>query len=597
MKSLVIVESPSKATKIQEYLGNDYVVMACKGHITELAKGGHFGLGVDIENDFKPRYVLSADKISILDDLMNVAKTCDQILLASDNDREGESISWHLQQRLQDMGKPIKRLIFNEIKKSAIQKAIKDAGDINMRAVHSQEARRVLDRLVGFMASPFLMNYYGNNLSAGRVQSVLTRIIIDRENEINQFLPETFYTIQVQLSKDGKEGFETKYSGRPTDASIAEAIYSELASNQQYVVSEVISNQENKYPQPPLVTSTLQRLMSKNHGMSSDRTMKAAQSLYEAGYCTYIRTDSVRVSVEALSEVRQWLQDNQHPLPKKAYVYKNKEASQDAHECIRPSDLNLEPDNYAIIDPDEKLVYETIWRNFVASQAMPAIYSTLKITAHVKGNKSAEVKAAGKALISEGYLNILNVTDDSKIEIPNLVVGDLLSLFGKKPVKLEMKETQPPPRYSEDKLIKELVSKGIGRPATFADLISKVCLRNYVEKHGVVFHATPLGKKITNELCQFFTFMNYDYTSLMEKQLDLIEEGKLEYVEMLKTFYPAFKKELETAYLQHGGSLCQKCGSPMVQRTNKKDGSKFVSCSAYPNCRNTGSAMIQSQVA
>jgi DNA topoisomerase-1 len=242
--------------------------------------------------------------------------------------------------------------------------------------------------------------------------------------------------------------------------------------------------------------------------------------------------------------------------------------------------------NFAIIDPDEKQVYEAIWRYFVASQAMPAVYATLKITAHVKGDKSAEVKASGKTLISPGYLSILDITDDSKIEIPNLVVGDWLSFFGKRPVKMEEKETQPPPRYSEDKLIKELVNKGIGRPATYAELLGKVCLRNYVEKRGVVFYATDLGKKITNELCQFFTFMNYDYTARMEQQLDLIEAGKLDHIDMLKSFYPGFKKELEKAYLQHGGSLCPKCGSPMATRKSK-DGSRFLGCTSYPICKGT----------
>lgn len=585
MKTLVIVESPAKAEKIQGYLGKDYVVLASKGHITDLAKGGRFGLGVDIDNDFRPRYVIQEDKIDTLDMLLKAAKKCDNILIASDPDREGEAIAWHLQERLKDTGLPIKRVVFNEIKKAKIQKAVQTPRDVDLNLFHSQEARRILDRLVGFMASPFLMNFFGPKLSAGRVQSVVTRMVIDREREIEVFVPEEFWTIQVSLSKDGKTGFMTKYSGRPTNEKDAQAAKTQLNSN-PYVVSEVVAAEEAKYPQPPLVTSTLQRVMSKEHGFSADRTMKAAQSLYENGYCTYIRTDSVRVGDEALEDVRNWIGDKKYALPKKPYTYKNKDAAQDAHECIRPSDLTLEPNNnYAMVDPDEKLVYEVIWKHFIASQMMPAMYDTLKVTAHVKGNKAAEVKAAGKALKSKGFLEIMEVLDDSKIEIPPLAVGDVLNLLGRSPIKLEKKSTQPPPRYSEDKLIKELVAKNIGRPATYADLLSKITNRNYVEKKGSVFHATDLGKKITDELLQFFTFMDYDYTAKMEQQLDEIESGKVNHTDMLKKFYPEFKKELDKAYVGHGATMCPKCGSPMSVRTSKTG--KFLGCSGYPKCKHT----------
>jgi len=585
MKTLVIVESPAKAEKIQGYLGKDYVVLASKGHITDLAKGGKFGLGVDIDNNFRPRYVLQEDKIDTLDMLLKATKKCDNILIASDPDREGEAIAWHLQERLKDTGLPIKRVVFNEIKKAKIQKAVQSPRDVDINLFHSQEARRILDRLVGFLASPFLMNFFGPKLSAGRVQSVVTRMVIDREREIEAFVPEEFWTIQVSLSKDGKTGFMTKYSGRPTNEKDATVAKNQLNAN-PYVVSEVIADEEAKYPQPPLVTSTLQRIMSKQHGFSADRTMKAAQSLYENGYCTYIRTDSVRVGDEALAEVRQWIGDKKYALPKKPYSYKNKDAAQDAHECIRPSDLTLEPsNNYAMIDPDEKLVYETIWKYFIASQMMPAVYDTLKITAHVLGNKTAEVKASGKALKSKGFLEVLEVVDDSKIDIPSLAVGDVLNLFGRGPIKLEKKSTQPPPRYSEDKLIKELVAKNIGRPATYAELLSKITSRNYVEKKGNVFHATDLGKKITDELLQFFTFMDYDYTAKMEQQLDEVESGKVNHVDMLKKFYPEFKKELDKAYVGHGATMCPKCGSPMSVRTSKTG--KFLGCSGYPKCKHT----------
>lgn len=589
MKTLVIVESPAKAGSIQKYLGKDYVVMASKGHITDLAKGGKHGLGVDVDNNFKPHYVLMEDKIDVLDNLLSAAKKVDQIYVASDPDREGEAIAWHLAQRLADVGKPIKRVVFNKIKKDTIQKAVKQPRDIDINLFHSQEARRILDRLVGFTASPFLMNFFGPKLSAGRVQSVVTRMVIDREREIETFVPEEFYTIQVNLSKDGKEGFVTKYSGRPTDATSAETVRVKLAAKDaEFVVSEVTSDEEAKWPQPPLVTSSLQRVMSKDYGFSADRTMKAAQSLYESGYCTYIRTDSTRVGDETIEELRKWLGDNKHTLPKKANSFKNKDAAQDAHEAIYPTDLNLDPNqNYAMANPDEKLVYEIIWKYFVASQMLPAIYDTMKVTAHVKNDKSAEVKASGKALKSKGFLEILGVSDDSKIDIPsNLTVGSVLLHFGKSPVKMEKKQTQPPPRYSEDKLIKELVNKNIGRPATYAELLSKITARNYVEKKGNVFHATDLGKKITDELLRFFTFMDYDYTAKMEQQLDEVENGKVNHVDMLKKFYPEFKQELSKAYLGHGGNLCEKCGNPMSVRTTKT-GDKFLGCSGFPKCRFT----------
>jgi len=589
MKTLVIVESPAKGDKIQKYLGKDYVVVASKGHIADLAKGGKYGIGVDIVNNFKPHYVISEDRIDTLNNIMKAAKTCDQIFVASDPDREGEAIAWHLAKRLEDFGKPIKRMVFNEIKKDKLLKAVKDVRDIDMNLFHSQEARRILDRLVGFMASPFLMNCIGPKLSAGRVQSVVTRMVIDREREIEAFVPETFWTIQVNLSSDNKNGFITKYSGKLTDLKTADSIRNKLsAATAKFTVTNVLAEEENKFPNAPLVTSTLQQIMSKVHGFGADRTMKAAQALYEGGYCTYIRTDSVRVGDEALAEVRAWLKDNKHEIPKKPNVYKNKDAAQDAHECIRPSDLNLLPhDNFAMIDPDEKLVYETIWKYFVASQMVPAVYNTLKVTAQLNGDPTIEVKASGKALKSKGFLEILGVTDDSKIEIPNLLVGQTLSHFGKIPVQMEKKQTQPPARYSEDKLIKELVKRNIGRPATYADLLSKITARNYVEKKGNVYHATELGKKITDELIKFFTFMDYDYTALMEQNLDEVESGKVNHIDMLKKFYPSFKNEIDMAYTNHGASLCDKCGSPMSTRTAKASGEKFMACSAYPKCQFT----------
>jgi DNA topoisomerase-1 len=597
-KTLVIVESPSKAQKIQGYLGDDYIVLASKGHITELAKGGHHGIGVDIENNFKPRYVLMPDKVEILNDIIYAAKQADLILLCPDPDREGESISWHLQCRLAGIDKPIKRISINEIKKDKILKAIKEPREIDMNTVHAQEARRILDRLVGFMASPFLMNVFGPKLSAGRVQSVLTRMVSDREIEIEKFVPEDFWTIQTKLTTANNESFLAKYTGKITNQQTADNAKKAL-NVEDYVISEVVSQEESKYPQPPMITSTLQRFMSRVHNMSTDKTMKAAQGLYESGYCTYIRTDSVRASDESIKELRSWLTSNNYATPKKPFNYKNKEAAQDAHECIRPSDLTLLPNNnYAIIDPDEKLVYDVIWKHFVASQMSPAVYDTLSVTAHPKALNTFKVKATGKALKLKGYLEILGVEDGSSINIPMLKVGQEVKLLNKNDFKIDKKQTQPPPRFSEDKLIKELVNKGIGRPATYSDLLSKITSRLYVEKKGNVYHATDLGKKITNDLVKYFTFVDYNYTAKLEEKLDLIEGGKVDYIDMLKEFYQPFKKELDNAYLAHGGIMCDKCKSPMASRTVKATGVKFLACSAYPLCKTTKNLVepVQPQV-
>ena len=340
---------------------------------------------------------------------------------------------------------------------------------------------------------------------------------------------------------------------------------------------------------PPLVTSVLQRIMSKEHNMAADRTMKAAQALYEGGYVSYIITDSIRVSDEVIDEARKWLQDNKYKIPAAPNKFKNKDTAQDAHECIYPTEIGLVPDKHmAIIDPDEKIVYKTIWKYFMASNMPPAVYNTIKVSIKLKNDKSVELKASGKALKSKGFLEVLEINDDSKIDIPNLNKGDELKLFGKIPVRVEKKQTQPAPRYSEDKLIKELDTKNIGRPATYADLLSKITNRNYVERKGNVFHATELGKKITDVLSQFFTFLDYDYTSLMEKQLDEIEAGKINHLDMLSKFFPTFKKELAKAYVNNGGNLCEKCNCPMATK-NAKNGSKFLSCTNFPYCRSTKS--------
>jgi len=583
MKKLIIVESPSKAKKLQSYLDpNEYTILASKGHMTQLANSGYCNIGVDIEKNFTTRYSLMPDKVSLLNEIIQETKNADMILIGSDPDREGEAIGYQIAERIKDYDKPIKRIRFNEIKKDKILKAVSSPEEIDMKIVDSQKSRQVLDKIIGFMVSPFLMNFMGNNLSAGRTQSVVTRLIIDREREIENFKPETFFTINVNLSNDKINFFTAKFIDKLTDETIAKDTKDKLQD--QYVVLDVVSPDQAVNPPAPMITSSLQMEMSKSFSISAENTMAAAQKLYEYGYISYPRTDSVRASDESIGELRNYI-STKYALPKKPNVFKNKDAAQDAHECIRPTDISILPNSSQIIDKDELAVYNTIWKYFVASQMEPAIYSTLKVTLAPVSNKKLKVRASGKTLKSKGFLEILGISDDSKIEIPNLNKDDVLDLFGKNPVRLDKKQTQAPPRYSESKLIKELTVKGIGRPATYADLLSKICTRNYVEKKGDVYHATELGKKITDILVNFFTFMNYDYTAKMESDLDQIESGKKTYLEMLNSFYPKFKEELDKAYIQYGSTICERCKSPIVKRINKETNEEFSICSNNKICK------------
>jgi len=590
MTTLVIVESPAKGKKIESYLGSKYKVMATKGHIADLAKGGPYNLGVDIDNGFKPRYQLLDDKVQLVNELFEAASESDEILIASDPDREGEAIAWHVASKLAKTGKDIKRVEFHEITKNGIAEGIKKSRDLDLKLFRSQEARRVLDRIVGFMASPFLMNFFGSNLSAGRVQSVVTKMIIDREQEIEAFVPETFYVLKANLTKDGKTSFQAKLDERITDEQLAQDTKALLIgdrgkNNAQYVVTEVLADEELKKPNAPMITSQLQKVMSKSFGMNPDATMKAAQSLYENGHVTYIRTDSVRADPDAVKTLRDFLKAEGFALPKTANVYKTKDTAQDAHECIRPTDLSLKPSTSGFTGDEEK-VYEVIWKYFVASQMLPAVYNTLKVTIELKSGNKCVLKASGKALKSQGFLEIMGVTDDSKIEIPDLSVGDILTLHGKNPVSLEKKATQPPPRFSNFSLIEVLEKKNIGRPATFADVLSKITNRNYVEMEGTTYRPTPLGRQTTEALAKFFSFMEYNYSAQLEEKLDDIKAGKLNYLDMLHEFFTPFKTELDKAYIHNGSEVCELCHSPMKVRMTKNE-EKFLGCSNYPTCRFT----------
>jgi DNA topoisomerase-1 len=578
-KKLVIIESPGKIEKISSLLGDDYTVIASVGHITELAKGGHHGIGVDIENQFKPKYVLMQDKVKVLNNILNEAKTHDSIILLCDPDREGISIAWHIKQKLSGIDKDIKSTTTDKLTKEGLKKAFENLGDININVVRAQEARRVLDRIVGFVASPYLINTQKSNLSAGRVQSVTVRLIVDKEREIEAFVPETFYTIDLTLKKDTE--FKAVYPKKLRDKKEADRIYN-ILKDDSFIVSDIIDDFEYKAPSAPMITSTLQQTMSNLHGFDADRTMKAAQSLYEGGYVTYIRTDCPDISEEALTDVRDYLKNNNYKIPAKPNKYKSKESAQEAHECIRPTYLNNDlTSSFCNVDEDQKKVYDVIWKYFVASQALPAKYSIRKVSFQSKKDNSIVIKSSGKCLVEANFLDILQVQDNSKIEIPFLSLNEEINLANPNSVILEKKKTQAPARYNLSKLLKELENRGIGRPSTYADLLSKIESRNYVEKKGNVYYPTDLGKKITDLLTENFSFMDYEFTAKVEEELDQIAAGKVTYLEMMERFYPLFSSEIKKAYKKSNLPLCTKCDSPLVA---SKDGSSTF-CSNYKKCK------------
>lgn len=588
MKTLIIVESPKKAATIQKYVGDDYVIEATMGHVVDLGKGGTKGIGIDVSNNFKPYYVIMKDKVSLLDNIIHSAEKSDEILIATDPDREGEAMAYHLQSRLETTRKPISRVEFREMSKTGIQHGISNRRPVNMKLFRSQEARRILDRIVGFMVSPYLINYYGPNLSAGRVQSVAVRMIADREKEIETFTPEEFWNITAKFKNGANEEFFTKFQTKLKDKDAADVMVS-LLKRQLFYVSAVANQKKKEKPNAPLTTASLQQYMAKKFSYEPERTMKVAQNLYENGYCTYIRTDSTRIADDAIDSVRVWLKDNKFDIPTKPCVYEAKSTAQDAHECIRPTNVKTNPED-CLLAGEDKEVYKVIWQHFVACQMNPAIWSTKHVTIRTRNlNPKLTFTVSGKALDYKGYLEIFGAIDPGKIEIPNLTEGDIVVLTDNDAIKTEQKFTQHPPRFNDATILKELEDKQIGRPATYAEIIKKISHRNYVEKVGTTYRPTDLGKKITNILVELFPFMEYEYTANMEKQLDEIAAGNLESISMLKKFFEPFKEKLDQAYRNSGGTICDKCGSPMFIRTNSKDQSKFIACSAFPKCRNTKS--------
>jgi DNA topoisomerase-1 len=617
-KSLVVVESPAKAKTINKYLGRDYKVIASMGHIRDLPKSK---LGVDVDDDFSEEYVSLESRKKVLKDLKDAAKDASNIYVATDPDREGEAIGWHLIQELKGKKRKFHRLTFNEITKKAVQEALNNPRSIDEKMVAAQRARRVLDRLVGYKISPLLWDKVRRGLSAGRVQSVALKLICDREREIEKFVPVEYWHVFARLAGPQPPEFEAKLfkkSGETLTVSNeaeSKAVLDGL-ERAQWTVSSVVTKERKRNPAPPFITSKLQQTAR----FPVKKTMMLAQQLYEGGIeipgltgglITYMRTDSVRVADEALVAVREHIKTafGDDYLLETPNVYKTKADAQDAHEAIRPTSLQHDPETVkSYLTQDQYSLYRLIWNRFVASQMPPATFdeTTVDITAadylfRVKGTvpKFAGWMATYGLTPGEteqkdaGPGNTTDAGDDDATSgvLPPLAEGDRLELKALRP---EQKFTQPPPRFSEATLVKELEENGIGRPSTYASIIGVLQDREYVSKTEGRFKPSALGVMISDILTKSFEdIIDVEYTRSLEEDLDKIEEGKTDYVKTLTAFYKKFKKDLaragkEMIDLKKGveiGEACDKCGAPMLKRVGKFG--PFIACSAYPDCTNT----------
>ena len=619
-KSLVIVESPAKAKTINKFLGKNYVVRASMGHVRDLPKSK---LGVDVEHGFVPDYVVIPKKKKVLAELKSEAKNAEAIYLAPDPDREGEAISFHLAEELRgENGKKIHRILFNEITKKAIREAIQRPLEIDRDKVDAQQARRVLDRLVGYQISPLLWEKVRRGLSAGRVQSVALRIVCEREREIQAFQKEEYWSIHTSFEGENPPPFEaklTKIDGKTVelkDEASATAVVEGLKKH-DFTVKKVTAKERRRNPVPPFITSKLQQEGARKLGFTAKRTMMVAQRLYEGielgkegpvGLITYMRTDSTRIADEAVEEVRKYISERygEAMLPTKPNVYKSKKGAQDAHEAIRPTSCFRDPESVApYLDRDELKLYRLIWNRFVASQMPPAVFDETIV--EIEAGPYL-LRARGSVLKFKGFLAVYEEgrdEDASKREaeeragkadgpkaLPPLHESEKLKLLSVKP---EQHFTQPPPRFTEASLVKELEEKGIGRPSTYASILSVLQQREYVKKIEKKFVPTELGFLVTDLLLgSFADIMETEYTARMEELLDEIEEGRANYLTTIDGFYKKFRKDLEEAKEKMTNvkameveteEVCDKCGKPMVIKWGRFG--HFLACSGYPDCRNT----------
>ena len=589
-KVLIIVESPSKIKTIQKYLPKDkeYSVLASVGHIADLSSRFKYNLGINVEKDFQPHFVINKDKINVLNAIIDSATVVDKILLCTDPDREGEAIAWHILQRIQTEKKKIKRIEFEEITKKGVEFGLKNERDLNIGLVDSAIARRVLDRIVGYMASPFVIKRIGKGTSAGRVQSVALKLVVDRDKEIQDFVKEEYWTIKANLTKFATNPFVAllQHKDKIIDKASADLIKEELEKS-SFKVKKVDAKPKPRRPYPPLNTAKLQMAASIKTKINPKRSMAAAQALYQDGRITYIRTDSVRLAPEAVTMARDWIKSN-HPnaLPSSPVFYKNANAAQNAHEAIRPTNVNNLPEKNPSNDIEK--IYKLIWESFVACQMKPAIYDTTSVT--IETSEKRLLKANGRVLKELGWLVLSSSheDDDDKTEgkLPILIEKDLLTLT-KEGITSEQKFTQPPPRYKTHSLIEELEAKGVGRPSTYATIMNTICeTRNFVNISKTGLEATDIGKKVVELLDKKFSFMEIGYTADLENKLDLIESGKHTYLETMEEFYKAFKKELDSAYTKttlETDYICEKCESVMILKRSAIG--YFLGCSKYPQCK------------
>ena len=614
LSNLVIVESPAKAKTIKKYLGKDFEVVASMGHVRDLPKSK---FGVDVDHDFTPMYVDIKGKEDLIKDLKKAAKKSDAIFLATDPDREGEAISWHLAQMLGvDMNQP-NRVTFNEITKSGVKYGMDHPRMIDVKLVDAQQARRVLDRIVGYKISPFLWRKVRKGLSAGRVQSVAVRIIMDREEEIRAFKQQEYWSIDAKLAAKGHakkpfpaklyaiDGKKLELTAIPDEKRAREIV--ESLDGADYIVSNVKKGVRRKSPAPPFITSTLQQEASRRLGYQSRRTMKVAQELYEGveiegigatGLITYMRTDSLRISDEAAEQAKIYITDTygKEYLPATRRVFKTKKNAQDAHEAIRPSDPSLTPDRVKKdLTAEQYKLYKLIWERFIASQMANALLDTVAVDIEAA---NCLFKASGFTVKFDGFTVLYeeskDTDDENTASLPPLEAGNVLTL---KELTPNQHFTQPPARYTEASLIKTLEENGIGRPSTYAPTITKILPRGYVERENKSLKPTALGE-VTTKLMeeQFAKIVDVTFTANMEKTLDEVEEGNVDYPKMLSGFYDDFMTTLEQAEKNMDGTrvkvpdeetdiVCELCGRKMVIKTGRFG--KFLACPGFPECRNT----------
>ena len=618
MANLVIVESPAKASTIKGYLGSNYKVVASKGHVRDLPKSS---LGVDIENNFSAHYINIRGKGDLIKSLKKDAKSANKVFLATDPDREGEAISWHLATALDIPPEKCYRVAFNEITKSAIKEAIKNPREIDEELVNSQQARRILDRIVGYKISPFLWKSVKSGLSGGRVQSVATRIIVDREAEIRAFVPQEYWTVDALLLTNENKLVKARLIGKGkgkvklSTKDDVEKILKEIGTN-AFICSSVKKAAKTKQPAPPFTTSTMQQEASRKLGFQSQRIMRVAQELYEGvnlgsenggvqGLITYMRTDSLRISADAQSAALEWIAEKYGDsyCPARPRVYKTKSNAQDAHEAIRPSNVNLEPAQIRkYLSSDQYKLYKLIWDRFVASQMASAVFDTETIDFDANGYT---FRTSGYTVKFQGYMAVYEESADESSKQENSEDGknEKLPVINEKDA-LNLKDfdnvqhyTEAPPRFNEASLIKFLEEKGIGRPSTYTPIITTIIARNYVAREGKSLVPTTLGEVTTKIMVENFPeIVDYEFTAQLEDQLDGIEHGESTMEKVLGNFYEGFKKSLDAAdtNLEKGNIeipaeetdiICDKCGSRMIVKNGRFG--RFAACPNYPACKNT----------